>query len=102
MVEEATEVMSDYKDSPALDAGLLAAAQSVEHYEISRYGTLKQLGHGKAVNLLDQTLQEQRATDEALSALAETALNQLPRQHELNLRLGFPLLSRSPGPTIII
>ncbi len=79
MVEEGAEVISDYKDSPALDAGLLAAAQSVEHYEISRYGTLKawaeQLGLGEAVILLHATLQEEKATDEALSALAETALN---------------------------
>lgn len=79
LVEEGTEVMSDYKESPALDAGLLAAAQSVEHYEISRYGTLKawaeQLGLGEAVTLLDTTLKEEKATDEALSALAEAALN---------------------------
>jgi ferritin-like metal-binding protein YciE len=79
LVEEGAEVISDYKGSPALDAGLLAAAQSVEHYEISRYGTLKawaeQLGLGEAVTLLDATLQEEKATDEALSALAETALN---------------------------
>jgi ferritin-like metal-binding protein YciE len=71
--------MEEYEGAPALDAGLLAAAQAVEHYEISRYGTLKtwanQLGLTQAVKLLDQTLAEEKKTDETLSALAETAVN---------------------------
>ena len=71
--------MKEYKGSPALDAGLLAAAQAVEHYEISRYGTLKQwaqqLGMKDAVRLLDQTLQEERKTDASLTSLAEAAVN---------------------------
>ena len=54
--------MKEYKGSPALDAGLLAAAQAVEHYEISRYGTLRawaeELGHSEAASLLDETLSE--------------------------------------------
>jgi ferritin-like metal-binding protein YciE len=69
---------------PALYAGLLAAAQAVEHYEISRYGTLKtwagELGLGEAVKLLDQAPQEVKKTDEALSQPAETAVNQEAQQ----------------------
>ena len=63
--------MKEYKGSPALDAGLLAAAQAVEHYEISRYGTLKtwadELGLSDAVGLLDQTLAEEKKTDATLT-----------------------------------
>lgn len=80
IIEEGKEIMDDYKDSPALDAGLVSAAQSVEHYEISRYGTLiawaKELGLADAVPLLETTLQEEKATDEALTQLAEAAINQ--------------------------
>ena len=69
----------EYADTPALDAGLLAAAQAVEHYEISRYGTLKtwagKLGHKDAVKLLDETLAEEKKTDDALSKLAVSAVN---------------------------
>jgi ferritin-like metal-binding protein YciE len=72
--------MEEYKGSPALDAGLLAAAQAVEHYEISRYGTLiawaGELGLDDAVSLLDETLEEEEATDEALTEIAKTAINQ--------------------------
>jgi ferritin-like metal-binding protein YciE len=79
LVEESKEVMEDFKNSPALDAGLLAAAQAVEHYEISRYGTLKtwanELGMRDAVRLLDETLQEEKRTDELLTRLAESAVN---------------------------
>ena len=79
LVEEGKEVMEDFKDSAALDAGLLAGAQAVEHYEISRYGTMKawalQLGMRDAAKLLDRTLQEEKKTDEALTRLAEAAVN---------------------------
>ncbi|EKF61419.1 ferritin-like domain-containing protein [Allorhizobium sp. NPDC080224] len=79
IVEEGEEIMEEFKGSPALDAGLLAAAQAVEHYEISRYGTLRtwaqQLGYKDAVKLLDETLAEESKTDEALTKLAETAVN---------------------------
>lgn len=79
ILEEGEEIMDDFKGSPALDAGLLAAAQAVEHYEITRYGTLKtwatQLGHDDIANLLEETLSEESATDEALSQLAESAVN---------------------------
>src|SRR5262245_11467997 len=64
ITDEGAEIMKEYKGSPALDAGLLAAAQAVEHYEISRYGTLKtwanELGLSEAVRLLDQTLTEEK------------------------------------------
>jgi ferritin-like metal-binding protein YciE len=71
--------MDEYKGMPALDAGLLAAAQAVEHYEISRYGTLRtwasELGLDQAVTLLDATLTEEKNTDQALSKLAESEVN---------------------------
>ena len=77
---EGAEVIKEYKGSPALDPGLLAAAQAVEHYEISRYGTLKtwaqELGLADAVRLLDATLQEEKKTDAALTDIAETVVNQ--------------------------
>jgi len=80
IIEEGQEVMKEYKESPALDAGLLAAAQAVEHYEISRYGTLKtwaqELGLAEAVELLDTTLAEEKKTDELLTEIAESSVNQ--------------------------
>jgi ferritin-like metal-binding protein YciE len=76
---EGAEIMKEYKKMPALDAGLLAAAQAVEHYEISRYGTLRtwaeKLGYDDAVTLLQATLEEEKATDQALTDIAETAVN---------------------------
>ena len=80
IIEEGQEVMKEYKGTPALDAGLLAAAQTVEHYEIARYGTLKtwasELGLDQAVRLLDATLSEEKKTDEALTKLAVSEVNQ--------------------------
>jgi ferritin-like metal-binding protein YciE len=80
IVEEGQEIMKEYKGSPALDAGLLAGAQAVEHYEISRYGTLKtwadELGLKDAVRLLDATLQEEKNTDATLTKIAESVVNQ--------------------------
>ncbi|RDV04972.1 ferritin-like domain-containing protein [Undibacter mobilis] len=80
IVDEGAEIMDEYKGSPALDAGLLAAAQAVEHYEMSRYGTLKswaeELGLKDAVRLLGQTLDEEKKTDAALTELAESVVNQ--------------------------
>lgn len=79
IVEEGEEIMEEFKGSPALDAGLLAAAQAVEHYEISRYGTLRawaqQLGYKDAVKLLDETLAEESKTDDLLTKLAQQAVN---------------------------
>jgi ferritin-like metal-binding protein YciE len=71
--------MSEYKGAPALDAGLLAAAQAVEHYEISRYGTLitwaDELGLSNASKLLKATLAEEKKTDETLTELAKSVVN---------------------------
>ena len=79
ILDEGEEIMKEYADTPALDAGLLAAAQAVEHYEISRYGTLKawaaKLGMPNAVELLDQTLNEEKKTDDALSKIAVSTIN---------------------------
>ena len=79
IIEEGKEVMDEYKGSPALDAGLLASAQAVEHYEICRYGTLvtwaEQLGLKQSIKLLKQTLNEEEKTDEALSQLAKSVVN---------------------------
>ena len=79
ILDEGKEIMEEYDETPALDAGLLAAAQAVEHYEISRYGTLKtwadQLGLKDAVKLLDQTLAEEKKTNDTLTEIAVAAVN---------------------------
>jgi ferritin-like metal-binding protein YciE len=76
ILEEGEEIIDDYGDSPILEAGLIASAQAVEHYEMARYGTLKRwaelLGHADAAKLLDETLQQEKKTDQALSKLAES------------------------------
>lgn len=80
ITDEGAEIMDEYKGSPALDAGLLAAAQAVEHYEISRYGTMKtwatELGLADAARLLGQTLDEEKQTDADLTEIAESVVNQ--------------------------
>jgi ferritin-like metal-binding protein YciE len=80
ILDEGEEIIEEFEDSPALDAGLIGAAQAVEHYEIARYATLKawakELGLEEAVSLLDATLNEDEETDEKLSELAESAINQ--------------------------
>jgi ferritin-like metal-binding protein YciE len=79
IIEEGQEIMEDFEDSPALDAGLIAAGQAIEHYEMSRYGTLRtwaqQLGMRDAAKLLDQTLAEEKKTDALLTQLAEATAN---------------------------
>lgn len=79
ILDEGKEVMDEYKGTEALDAGLLAAAQAVEHYEMARYGTMKawatQLGMHEVVRLIDETLQQERKTDKDLTVLAEGAVN---------------------------
>jgi ferritin-like metal-binding protein YciE len=79
LVAEAEELMKEAEDEDVRDAGMLGCAQSVEHYEIARYGTLKawaqRLGMDKAVQLLDETLQEEKETDAKLTMLAEQAIN---------------------------
>jgi len=79
ILDEGKEIMSDYKGAPALDAGLLAAAQAVEHYEISRYGTLitwaDELGLSNVSSLLKETLAEEKNTDKTLTGLAKSVVN---------------------------
>jgi ferritin-like metal-binding protein YciE len=79
IIAEGEEVLEEFNGGDALDAGLIAAAQAVEHYEITRYGTLlawaKQLGLSEAEELLKETLVEEENTDELLSELAEEAIN---------------------------
>jgi ferritin-like metal-binding protein YciE len=79
VLDEGEEVMETYKGMPALDAGLVASAQAVEHYEMARYGTLAawatSLGMADAAALLNETLSEETATDEALSELASGSIN---------------------------
>jgi len=79
IIEEGKEIMDEYKGSAALDPGLLAAAQAVEHYEIARYGTLKawaeKLSMPEAAKLIDETLTEEKKTDDTLSKLAVAAIN---------------------------
>jgi len=80
ILEEGEEVLEEYKGSDAIDAGLVAAAQAVEHYEMARYGTLKcwaeMLGLKDAVKLLDATLQQETKTDEDLTKLAVPQINE--------------------------
>lgn len=79
ILEEGEGIMKDFKGAPALDAGLISAAQAVEHYEITRYGTLKSwaevLGYEDIVVLLDKSLKEELATDKALTIFAESKAN---------------------------
>jgi ferritin-like metal-binding protein YciE len=80
IIEEGEEAMQAFAGSPALDASLVAAAQAVEHYEIARYGTLLRwaqvMGQDDAATLLEQTLQEEGMTDEALTQIADGTVNQ--------------------------
>ena len=80
ILKEGEGVLEDYKDTSALDAVLISSAQAVEHYEITRYGTLKRwaevLGMSDVAKLLDATLQDEAKTDEALTALADASANQ--------------------------
>lgn len=80
IVAEGEEIIEEFKDTDALDAGLISAAQAVEHYEMTRYGTLKrwatELGMADAAKLLDQTLQEESKTDADLTKLADSSANQ--------------------------
>ena len=79
ILEEATEIMGDVDDKEVLDAAMLASAQAVEHYEITRYGTLiafaKQLGREDCAAVLQQNLDEEKATDKKLTAIAESKVN---------------------------
>jgi ferritin-like metal-binding protein YciE len=87
IIEEGQEVLQEFSGGEALDAGLIAAAQAVEHYEITRYGTLlawaKQLGLSEAEGLIQETLIEEENTDQILSELAEDAINPAAAQKAL-------------------
>jgi ferritin-like metal-binding protein YciE len=80
LVEEGEEIVKEQKDSSALDAGIIAACQKVEHYEIASYGTVcawaEQMGHDDALKLLRQTEEEETAADEKLTEIAETIANE--------------------------
>jgi ferritin-like metal-binding protein YciE len=77
--EDANDVAGKVEKKSVLDAALIAVAQAVEHYEVTRYGTLiawaKQLGRKDVATLLDQTLDEEKATDKKLTSMAETQVN---------------------------
>lgn len=79
ILEEANEVAGEVDDKKVLDAALIAAAQAVEHYEMTRYGTLvewaKQLGRADCASVLKQNLDEEKATDRQLTELAESKVN---------------------------
>ncbi len=80
LIEEADDLIKDQKNSSAIDAALIAAAQKVEHYEIASYGTLvawaERMGHDEAAELLRETLEEEKATDDRLTSIAESVANQ--------------------------
>ena len=81
ILAEAKEVIGDCDDAEVLDAAMLSSAQAVEHYEMTRYGTLiafaRQLGRDDCAGVLQQTLDEEKATDKKLTALAESRVNRL-------------------------
>ncbi len=79
IIEEGKEVLQDAEEADVADAGIIASAQKVEHYEIATYGTLLEyanvLGRSEIADLLKQTLEEEKATDKKLSQLAERGIN---------------------------
>jgi ferritin-like metal-binding protein YciE len=81
IIDEAEEIMADASDPEVLDAAALASAQAVEHYEITRYGTLiawaRQLGRNDCASVLQQTLEEEKLTDQKLTDIAEARVNRV-------------------------
>ena len=79
ILTEAKEHMADIEDAEVLDAGMIGSAQAVEHYEITRYGTLvawaKQLGRNDAIRLLEANLEQEKKADRLLTEIAESAVN---------------------------
>lgn len=79
LIAEGQDIMEDFSNSDALDAGLVAASQAIEHYEISRYGTLRtwaqQLGMDEAAKLFEQNLEEEKKTVAMLTKMAEAEVN---------------------------
>ncbi|MGQ0538401.1 MAG: YciE/YciF ferroxidase family protein [Gemmatimonadaceae bacterium] len=86
IIEEGKEILDSAEEPDVLDAGMIAAAQRVEHYEIAAYGTLREyanvLGHSEAVDLLEQTLEEEKAADRKLTELAEEGVNAMAAQSD--------------------
>lgn len=84
IIAEGGEVIEEFRNTPALDAGLISSAQAVEHYEMARYGTLKrwatELGMNDAAKLLDETLQQEMKTDSDLTKLADASANQAAKK----------------------
>jgi ferritin-like metal-binding protein YciE len=79
IIEEADDITGEADDKKVLDAALIAAAQAVEHYEMTRYGTLiawaKQLGRPDCASVLQQNLEEEKAADAKLTSIAERSVN---------------------------
>jgi ferritin-like metal-binding protein YciE len=94
LIEEGSEITEEDFEGPVLDAGLIGAAQRVEHYEIAAYGTARafaeELGESKHVSLLEATLSEEEATDEKLTELSQEINNQanssVPKQRQAAAR----------------
>lgn len=80
LLEEANEVLEDIKDDRAMDAAIISSAQTVEHYEMARYGSLiawaRELGFNEAADIMQETLDEEESADQKLSDIAEDAVNQ--------------------------
>ena len=83
IISEGEEIIESFKGTAAIDAGLISSAQAVEHYEMTRYGTLKRwaevLGMDDAAKLLDETLSEETTTDKALTGLADASANEMAK-----------------------
>ncbi|XDA96528.1 ferritin-like domain-containing protein [Sulfitobacter sp. LCG007] len=86
IISEAEDIMDEFKGSPALDAGLISSAQAVEHYEITRYGTLHrwahELGLEEVARLFNETLQQEWKTDADLTTLADATVNDAAKETE--------------------
>lgn len=86
LMKEAEEIMEDCEEGPMCDAGIISAAQKVEHYEIASYGTLRQfaetLGLEEAVELLEATLEEEKNADQILSDIAISSVNEEAEEQE--------------------
>jgi ferritin-like metal-binding protein YciE len=92
LLEEGKELMQERADSDVLDAGIIGAAQSVEHYEIAGYGTARtwaqQMGEDQAAQLLEQTLNEEKEADEKLTQIAEGYVNAMANQDDGQQMMG--------------
>jgi ferritin-like metal-binding protein YciE len=102
LIEEGKELMKEDADPSVMDAGLISSAQRVEHYEIAAYGTLRvwaaTLGFDEAVELLQKTLEEEKAADQRLSRIAEASVNVEAETEESELEPVRKKKSRKPAP----